>query len=113
LLVCGGRDFSDKQVAVKWIGRIHKMHEVGQVIHGAAKGADSIAEEVAKFMGIAVREFPADWNAHGKAAGPIRNKQMLDEGKPDMVLALPGGRGTENMITQTRERGIAVLIVGR
>lgn len=56
--------------------------------------------------------YLADWKTHGLNAGPIRNKQMLDEGKPDLVLAFPGGRGTANMVTQARKAGVRVVDVG-
>jgi hypothetical protein len=52
--------------------------------------------------------FPADWGAHGKAAGHIRNTQMLVEARPALVVAFPGGAGTRNMIIQSLERGVAV-----
>ena len=52
--------------------------------------------------------YPADWDTHGRGAGPIRNKQMLEEGKPDLVIAFPGGKGTANMIGQAKEAGIPV-----
>jgi hypothetical protein len=69
-----------------------------------------MAGEFAKWKGIAVKEYPADWQKHGKAAGPIRNRQMLEDGKPDLVIAFSGGRGTANMISQARAAGVKVLI---
>jgi UDP-N-acetylmuramoylalanine-D-glutamate ligase len=62
-------------------------------------------------MRIPVETYEADWDTHGKAAGPIRNKRMLDEGKPDLVVAFPGGRGTANMISQARKAGVEVIEV--
>jgi len=55
--------------------------------------------------------FPADWSRHGKSAGPIRNRQMLIEGRPDIVVAFPGGKGTANMIKQAVEAGVKVELV--
>ena len=65
----------------------------------------------AKEIDIPCWGFPADWNSYGKAAGPIRNKQMLDEGKPDVVIAFPGGTGTANMIMQATKAGVKVVKV--
>jgi hypothetical protein len=79
------------------------------IIHGAAPGADTLAGQWAADKGIPVEAFPADWEKHGRAAGPIRNKQMLDDGKPDLVVAFPGGWGTANMCKQAREAGVRVL----
>ena len=80
-----------------------------RVIHGGALGADTASGEWAKSEGVKVTSYPANWKKHGKAAGPIRNRQMIEEGKPDIVVALPGGRGTANMIAQAEERGIPVV----
>jgi hypothetical protein len=57
--------------------------------------------------------FYADWDKHGRAAGPIRNQQMLDEGKPDLVVAflLPQGSGTLDMIRRTEKAGIEVRVI--
>lgn len=57
---------------------------------------------------VPVRVFKADWDKHGKAAGPIRNQQMLDEGKPDLVLAFAGGKGTDDMCRRARAAGVEV-----
>jgi hypothetical protein len=60
---------------------------VGELCHGGAKGADTIAGLIARELGKFVTEFPADWNRYGKGAGPIRNRQMLDEFRPEVVFA--------------------------
>lgn len=60
--------------------------DVDAVIHGAARGIDSIAAEVARDAELVVTSFPADWNRHGKGAGPIRNTQMLDYLRDKMML---------------------------
>lgn len=111
VLVCGGRDFDDALTLGAWLGGIHKNNgPITLLIEGGARGADVMARKFAEWQGIPVRTFPADWDKHGKAAGPIRNKQMLDEGKPDLVVAFPGGRGTENMVKQARSAGVRVLV---
>lgn len=78
------------------------------IIHGAAPGADGCAAAWASANGVATRAFPADWKTHGMAAGPVRNRQMLDEGKPDLVIAFPGGAGTRNMVLQAQGAGVPV-----
>jgi ABC-type Fe3+-hydroxamate transport system substrate-binding protein len=79
------------------------------VIHGAARGVDEQAMIAAQTLpGVKHLPFAADWHKHGRAAGPIRNKRMLDEGKPDLVVAFPGGRGTANMVKQAQAAGIPV-----
>ena len=78
------------------------------VIAGGATGADRMAESWAHHERIPLCVFPANWRFQGKAAGPMRNKAMLDFGRPDIVIAFPGGRGTQNMIEQATAAGIPV-----
>lgn len=79
------------------------------VIHGAARGVDTQAMIAAQTLpGVKHLPFAAEWHKHGRAAGPIRNRRMLDEGKPDLVVSFPGGRGTANMVTQAIDAGIPV-----
>lgn len=70
-----------------------------------------IATAWATDHGVAVICCPADWRWHGKAAGPIRNKQMLDQHSPDLVIAFPGGRGAANMVALARAAGVPVAEV--
>lgn len=79
------------------------------LICGMAKGADLIAYDWAVVNWSQVKEFSADWKTHGKAAGHIRNQQMLDEGKPDLVVAFPGGRGTADMVRRSKKAGVEVI----
>ena len=89
-LICGGRDYNDRETVRRTLDRI----KPAEIIHGAAKGADTGADtpagEYARDRGIPCRRFPADWQRHGRSAGFVRNRQMLDEGKPDLVVAFPG-----------------------
>jgi hypothetical protein len=84
---------------------------IAVIIHGGAKGADMLAEKWAVYNGVRHQKFAADWAAHGPAAGPIRNRRMLVEGKPDVVIAFPGGRGTADMVWQARDAGVEVVVV--
>jgi hypothetical protein len=84
------------------------------IIHGAASGADTIAGNVGRSLGFDIIRFPAQWEKYGRAAGPIRNKQMLDEGRPNLVLAfhpnIVESKGTKNMINQAQKRGIKTVV---
>jgi hypothetical protein len=104
VLVCGGRDFSDRAFAIRVLDEI----DPAVVIHGGALGADLIAKEWAVSRVRPHWTFPADWYENGKAAGPIRNQQMLDIGKPDLVVAFPGGRGTADMVRRAEKAGVPV-----
>lgn len=109
VLVCGGRDFNDPLTLGSWLGGIQKSHGIAVIIEGGARGADFMARKFAEWRGIPVETFPADWDGLGRAAGVLRNQRMLDEGKPDLVVAFPGGRGTADMVRRAREAGIRVL----
>lgn len=112
ILVTGGRDFADVDFLDRVLDEFHAgpRGPIGVVIHGAARGADSLAGAWAERRGVMVEAYVADWEGQGRAAGPLRNKLMLDEGKPDIVIAFPGGRGTANMMKQATERGVEVLL---
>jgi len=103
ILFCGSRDWTGREA----IARVLKVLPKGSVIiEGAAPGADTIACEEARRLGFAVEHFPANWKKFGRAAGPIRNAQMLDEGRPDAVVAfhdnIDESRGTKNMLKQAQ-----------
>lgn len=84
-------------------------HPVDLVITGGAKGADTLAAEWAHAKGYPLRIFLPKWKTHGHAAGPIRNATMLKEGKPDLVIAFPGGKGTQNMKKLAQAKGVFVI----
>jgi hypothetical protein len=109
ILVCGGRDFNDALTLGSWLGGINKQRGIATLIEGGARGADWMARKFAEWQGIPVETYEADWTKHGRAAGPIRNRRMIEEGKPDLVVAFKGGKGTANMVEQARRCGIEVL----
>jgi hypothetical protein len=115
VLVCGSRDFNDYRHLSTMLDYHHKQHNFTVVIEGGARGADTMAREWAESRGIPVEEYPADWEKYGRAAGPIRNKQMLTEGEPAMVIAFPKtvlieSKGTKNMVMQAQKAGLLVII---
>lgn len=104
VLFCGGRDFDDKFKAL----RVIKKFKPSLVITGGARGADSLADQIAKRLGIPRVVYPANWEGEGKKAGVLRNQRMLDEAWPDLVVVFPGGRGTEDMATRAEQAGFRV-----
>lgn len=109
ILVCGSRHFNDKELLESEL----RKWDIHTIIEGEARGADTLAREYGVSNGLAVLRFPADWATHGRAAGPIRNAQMLREGNPDLVIAFrgPNSRGTQNMINQAEKAGIQTVVV--
>lgn len=108
ILVCGGRNFSDAAACYRMLDRIHRERGIDVIIEGNARGADRLAGYWARKHGVENLKFPADWKAHGHKAGPIRNAAMLADGRPDAVMAFPGGRGTADMVRRAREAEIPV-----
>ena len=109
VLVCGGRDFADQSYLNYRLKLLHKATPISVLIQGGARGADSLAKTWAIINCVKVLEFPADWETHGKSAGPIRNAQMLLEGKPDLVVAFKGGVGTRDMVRRAQYAGIRCI----
>lgn len=116
VLVCGGREFDDLQLFMETMDDFSTKEDWDNkqpitIIEGGAKGADFLARCWAKYCGWGHAPYPADWKKYGKRAGQIRNQQMLDEGKPDLVIAFPGGAGTADMVRRAKVAGTRVIEV--
>ncbi len=124
VLVCGSRHWTDGQRI--WCVLATLPAET-VIIEGEAPGADKRARAAAERLGMEVKPFPADWEKHEdcrcsmtatycKMAGFRRNQKMLDEGKPDRVLAftlnLEESHGTRDMVTRARKAGVPVEVIG-
>lgn len=113
VLVCGSRTWTSGLRIALELDAI-QCPPVTCVIHGGAAGADDLAREWAEASGVPCEEYPAEWEKHGRVAGPIRNQRMLDEGKPDLVLAfrMPGvSKGTDDMVRRARKAGVRTEVV--
>lgn len=136
ILVCGGRDYGKTETDEGWIVnqeevdllyrtlasivkevRSEKISTPITIIHGNARGADSLASDFVKrcklskaevFQNVEEKAYPANWAKYGRAAGVYRNTQMLEEGEPDIVVAFRGGNGTANMVKQARACAVEV-----
>lgn len=111
VLVCGGRDYDDKTALFDALNALHAQTPIVRLVHGAARGADSLAATWALFNGVFAAGYKAQWDAYGKAAGMIRNQEMLDCEKVDLVVACPGGRGTADMVRRAVKAGVRVVHV--
>jgi hypothetical protein len=108
VLVCGSREWNDVKTME---ARLSLLPRDTEIIHGGCCGADVLASVLAIRFGFKTREFPADWGKYGRSAGPVRNRQMLDE-RPSLVLAfhrnLSKSKGTADTVREARRRGIPV-----
>lgn len=118
VLVCGGRDYEERDRVYeelnKLCGDITEETPLGtiplHIIHGGCRtGADSFADDYAMVTWCGLTIYEAEWDKYGRAAGPLRNKRMLEEGRPDLVLAFPGGRGTADMVRRAKSAGVRVI----
>ena len=111
VIISGGRDYKDKW---KVYSVINKLNPTFIVVGDCHTGVDKfvIMHQLDMSFSAAYRIHRADWDIHGKAAGPLRNKQMCEEHMDaDFLIAFPGGRGTESCINFAKEFDITVLRV--
>lgn len=106
MIVCGSRGWTDREHIAD---RLFDLPVDSTIVHGAARGADRIAEQEAQKLGLLVEAHPADWKQHGKRAGPIRNQEMAWLGA-DLCIAFWDGRstGTADMMRRAAKSGIPV-----
>jgi hypothetical protein len=108
VLVTGGRSFDDAEMLDQALDALHRERPITCIIHGMAQGADTLADKWADWHSIEVFAIRPDWKRYGKSAGPIRNGELLKQGKPDLVAAFPGGRGTRDMMQQADRAGVPI-----
>lgn len=132
LLVTGGRDFTDGALVERVLFAVHRKHGISTLIEGGQIskrgndrwGADWLCRQWAEHNGIEVATFEADWRnvaaagavvklsrsgmPYNAAAGPARNKRMLDDGCPDAAVAFAGGDGTADMVRRCEDVGVPV-----
>ena len=118
VVVTGSRDWTHRETIERELKDITRIHGSGVLAHGGAKGADTIAGEIAELLGWEVKVYKADWHEYRNAAGPIRNRQMLADMRPDVVVAFLSrergwnkSKGTMNCAMTANEMGYRVLII--
>ncbi|QBQ74838.1 hypothetical protein [Caudovirales GX15bay] len=137
VLFCGSRDWIERlpiEITMAGLVEIYGPQEL-LIVHGAARGADTLAGEAARRRDLPIASFPADWNVHDRegrtavqchcpaeasrcrAAGPRRNQLMLEATKPGLILGftddLSQSKGTRDMITRADNAGILWWVCGR
>jgi YspA, cpYpsA-related SLOG family len=114
VLVCGDREWTDRPLMESVIRALREKHGSELVIiEGDCRGADKMAGSIAADLDLEVLKFPAEWSKYGGAAGPIRNQQMIDEGRPKLGIAfhndLAHSKGTKDMVKRLKAHKITVL----
>ena len=108
-IIAGSREAFESQTLAAIEGCPWKA-QISLVVSGTARGADYWGERWAEANNIPIVRYYPDWNKHGKAAGPIRNKLMADNA--DALIAVWDGKssGTKNMIETAKKKGLIVHI---
>lgn len=105
LVVFGSRDYNDYEVIKEKLDKINNESPITEIVSGKCRGVDTLGERWAKENMVDIAEFPADWNKHGKAAGPIRNAEMAKYADRGAGFSLNGSNGTANMRDTLRGLG--------
>ena len=126
ILICGDREWNDLETMAKVFEWIIMQSPPPIIIHGACRGADEMADACAKMAGLRVVSFPAHWSHSdvcppnckqkiGRGAGPIRNRKMLNEGKPSLVFIfhnnIEHSKGSKDMFDQALQDNILTYVV--
>ena len=106
VVVAGGRQYRLQFADYEALDQLHRLRPMSLLIHGDCAGCDRDAGVWAKSRGIPVERVPAQWDKHGRAAGPIRNREMA--AAADVVVLFPGGRGTESMRREAEAAGCGI-----
>ncbi|BAO62723.1 DUF2493 domain-containing protein [Pseudomonas protegens] len=109
VLICAGRYYADDRRCRQVLDAFQRLHETRVVIHGGSQFLGAHIEDWARDIGADIVRYPPNWQRHGKHAERLRNAFMLADSRPDIVLALPGGEDTEELLAQARARQIQVL----
>jgi hypothetical protein len=130
VLVTGGRNYNNAAFFYQFMEALHKKVGITALIEGGASGADRMAATWADAENLPHLIFKADWDnvdvpgAYAKVnnktglvynamAGFQRNQDMIDDGKPDLCIACPGGSGTADMVRRCKKAGIKVIELNR
>lgn len=111
IIVCGPVGWDNRAFVWEVLDELHARHGIDCVIEGEARGVDTFAREWALDRGVPHEPYKANWSLQHRAAGPIRNKRMIVEGKPERVIAIARDwedRGTANMRKQAEKAGLLV-----
>ncbi|MCU0613259.1 MAG: DUF2493 domain-containing protein [Candidatus Eisenbacteria bacterium] len=109
VLVCGGRNFADREHLYRSLDLLHKAEPIWVLVEGGAPGADRLAGDWADDREVIHVRHNARWKVNGRAAGPIRNRELRERWPIQLVVAFPGGTGTADMVRRAEAKGVPVM----
>lgn len=116
VLVTGGRDYSDRRIIFLSLTKYHRLEPISLLVQGWARGVDQLAHQWAvendvPSTGQKYRITHADWTRYGNGAGPLRNRRMFDDTRPDVVIGFHGGNGTADMLRYAEASPLSPLVL--
>jgi len=115
LIVCGSRHWQDRDTMTSVLEALDEWEGIDLIIHGDCRGADRMARDIAVSHDWFVVAHPAEWQKYGRAAGPLRNRKMLESCAVDYVIAfhenLKASRGTKDILRAAEAKGIPSIVV--
>ena len=108
VIIAGGRDYHNYETLLEAI--TEAQFDITTVVSGGAKGVDALGERYASEMNKELNVFNADWETHGRAAGPIRNRKMAENAEALIAIWDGQSRGTKNMIETATKKGLRVHV---
>lgn len=111
VIIAGSRNFNDYDKLKEVCNHLLSRQKTVEIVSGAARGADKLGEKYALEKGYSIKQFPADWEKHGKRAGYLRNEEMAKYG--DALIAFWDGesKGTEHMINLAKKYNLKIKVV--
>lgn len=111
LIVAGSRNFKDYNLLKSKLDHLLKDTSEVEIVSGTANGADKLGERYAKENNYPVKQFPADWDAYGKAAGYKRNKQMAEYATHCVCFWDGVSKGTKSMIELAKQHKLILRVI--
>lgn len=108
VIIAGGRDYHNYDTLLEAIAE--SQLQISTVISGGAKGVDALGEQYAESMNMQLDVYHADWERHGRAAGPIRNRKMAENAEALIAIWDGKSKGTKNMIETAEKLGLIVYV---
>lgn len=115
VIISGDRNWNGHELESKMRAIFSQFPKDTEIIHGNCRGVDLTADKIARELGLKITIFSPDWKNKGKAAGPIRNKEMLDYGATAVYAFhqyVDESKGTKNMMDQAKKRNVPVYLFG-
>jgi hypothetical protein len=109
IIVTGSRSHCDVQLVERELDKLHRRASINVIIHGCCGAQAGAIEHWARLNGLSVVRYSPNWERFGHRGESLRNSFMLEDSRPDLVVAFPGGHGTADLVLRARTVGIAVI----